>query len=373
MKNIILCILFFCSIFEAAAQGVSFSSSRGEIVNGRISPGGHFSATDSEGNFVNGHVSPGGHLSASDSNGNFINGHISPGGHFSGSDSNGNFLNGNIIDHDPQIMRNRSWADDEEISVRPKVEVEFDAHDNLNKVHQAVQILDALDSIERHNAQMAIEVQRYNIAKQQLELDLRKERKLIDQKKLEMWKEDKAREALSYAAAAIPHIDMDSPDGEKKLTDWILYARANYVYEDSIQFIFGNKIRERNKKIELLEKSRAEALGAEGLKIYKAFLEEGVPPNNATLLAMQSIKAHEILTYWKNLAMGHGIPFDIPLEEMKNIKKRIGKEVGFTNPVTGRYFDASIYYYDLEATNAAISKNANNYLKALYASNPINR
>jgi len=372
--NIFIYFFMFCSVFDALAQSVSLPSNRGDFLNGRISPGGHFSATDSEGNFVNGYVSPGGYLNASDMDGNFINGHISPGGHFSGSDSNGNFINGTIQNHNLKMMPNKSrvhYGVSDGVKPRDELEVDFTGHDKLNKVQRAIEVIDRLDSIDRRDKQMDIETKRYNFAKERLELEIQNHQRLVEKQNLEFWKKEKANEAASYATAAMSSIDMNSPDGERKLNDWILYARANGVSEDTIQFMFCNKIRERDLIIELRENNLIKELGADGIKVYDAFLKTGINPDKARYLALQSKKAEEILTYLQNLAMLYGIAFDIPVEEMENIKKMIGDEDRFINPITGKYFDASTYYYDLDAVNDAINKFATPQLKDLYAKKPI--
>ena len=169
---IILSLLIFC-ISPAFPQGASFSGTRGNSLNGRISPGGSFSATDEDGNFVNGHVSPGGHLQATDSNGNFINGNISPSGFFSGTDSNGNFLNGKVRNQDDDMLNTNPLGNDaSRNSIYPNDAIDFSPEDELGKAVRAVQILDTLDSMDRRDQQAAF---------QQSGLDLR-EREMQQQK-----------------------------------------------------------------------------------------------------------------------------------------------------------------------------------------------
>jgi hypothetical protein len=161
MINIIifLALLIVCNS-PAFPQGSSFSGTRGNSLNGRISPGGSFSATDEDGNFVNGHVSPGGHLQATDSNGNFINGNISPSGFFSGTDSNGNFLNGKVRNQDDEMLNTGPHRNDaSRNSIYPTDAIEFRPEDKLDKALRAVQILDTLDMMDRRGQQSALQQQ----------------------------------------------------------------------------------------------------------------------------------------------------------------------------------------------------------------------
>lgn len=399
MINILIIITFliFC-VIPAFPQGASFSGTRGNSLNGRISPGGSFSATDEDGNYVNGHVSPGGHLQATDSNGNFINGNISPSGFFSGTDSNGNFLNGKVRNQEDDMLNTGHHGNDaSRNSIYQTDAIEFRPEDKLDKALRAVQILDTLDVMDRRGQQSALQQQQldldkrrldslkeyeqkratieereFNLQKQRLERMQRDQERLNEQWKLDQWKESKAREAASYAAAEIYKIDLNSPDGEKKLNDWILYARANGVAEDSIQTIFGSKIRERNLNFELRYKYLRESLGLEGMMLYEALLKERVPPDQASILARRSKKAEKIFDHLQKLALAHGITFEIPINEMAKIKKIVGKENGFQNPITGKYFDASTYCWDIDALFFAFNSFANQQLKELYAKNPLN-
>ena len=397
MFNILITIILSVSITYSFAQGLSSSRSRGETLNGRISPGGSFSATDEDGNFVNGHVSPGGHLQATDSNGNFINGNISPSGFFSGTDSNGNFLNGKVRNQDDDMLNTGPHGNDAaRNSIYPTDAIEFRPEDKLDKALRAVQILDTLDVMDRRGQQSALQQQQldldkrrleslkeyeqrratieereFNLQKQRLERMQRDQERLNEQWKLDQWKESRAREALSYAAAELYKIDLMSPDGEKKLNDWIEYARANGVSEDSLQIIFGGKIRERNLNNNLRYKLLCDSLGEDGMILYEAFLKQGVSPDQASLLAKRSKKAKKILDHLQKLALAHGITFEIPIEEMDRIKKRVGQEAGFVNPISGKYLDTSIYYWDFESLLAAFNTHASQQLKELYAKNPL--
>jgi hypothetical protein len=171
MINIIifLTLLIVCNS-PAFPQGSSFSGTRGNSLNGRISPGGQFSATDEDGNFVNGYVSPGGHLQATDSNGNFINGNISPSGFFSGTDSNGNFLNGKVRNQDDDILNTGPLGNDaSRNSIYPTDAIEFRPEDKLDKALRAVQILDTLDSMDRRDQQAAFQQSQMQIDRDRLE------------------------------------------------------------------------------------------------------------------------------------------------------------------------------------------------------------
>ena len=166
---IILSLLIFC-ISPAFPQGASFSGTRGNSLNGRISPGGSFSATDEDGNFVNGHVSSGGHLQATDSNGNFINGNISPSGFFSGTDSNGNFLNGKVRNQDDDMLNTNPLGNDaSRNSIYPNDAIDFSPEDELGKAVRAVQILDTLDSMDRRDQQATYQQQQLQADRDRLE------------------------------------------------------------------------------------------------------------------------------------------------------------------------------------------------------------
>ena len=105
--------------------------------------------------------------------------------------------------------------------------------------------------------------------------------------------------------------------------------------------------------------------------LYEALLKERVPTDQASLLARRSKKAEKIFDHLQKLALAHGITFEIPIKEMAKIKKIVGKEDGFINPVTGAYFDASNYCWDIDALFVAFNMHANQQLKELYAKNPL--
>jgi hypothetical protein len=107
------------------------------------------------------------------------------------------------------------------------------------------------------------------------------------------------------------------------------------------------------------------------MMLYEALLKERVPPDQASLLARQSKKAEKIFRHLQKLSMVNGITFEIPIEEMAKIKKRVGKEGGYQDPTSGKYFDASTYCWDLDALFLAFKIFANQQLKELLAQNPL--
>jgi hypothetical protein len=200
---IITTLLIFC-VSPAFPQGASFSGTRGSSLNGRISPGGSFSATDEDGNFVNGHVSPGGHLQATDSNGNFINGNISPSGFFSGTDSNGNFLNGKVRNQDDDMLNTNPLGNDaSRNSIYPTEAIDFSPDDELGKAVRAVQILETLDSIGRRDQEAAFQKsqleQRKREMQQQQESISRQMEMRLKEFELNKSKEDRVASQQKYA------------------------------------------------------------------------------------------------------------------------------------------------------------------------------
>lgn len=115
----------------------------------------------------------------------------------------------------------------------------------------------------RQDLGLVLEAQRNDIAQKQLDTNLHMQ-------KMELWKQDRAATAASYSAAEVPKIDMDAPDAEKQLGNWMSYAQANGVESGTFKDIFGPRLNELAVKKELRARETAETLGAEGLGLYDA-------------------------------------------------------------------------------------------------------
>jgi hypothetical protein len=289
--------------------------------------------------------------------------------------------------------------------------------DNLLRVSRAVQIIDTMDGIdhrdyqrglaaqnflleqEKFNSQLeeqqrantrfyqglALEKERNGLAQDRMDLDLRNEKRAVEEERLKVWKENKAVEAASASAAMLPSIDLNDPEGEKSFYNLLSYARANYVPEDSIRSTFGPGLDQLGKIKEERATQRIQTLGAEGVALYEALKtlpKEGsfMTPERAANLALQSRKAQETLAYYQKFAEEKGVAFDIPPEEMKKIRKRIGgatesfvsvpTSAGFT-PGSGNQlpadtsdiFDPRPVLYDMEAVQEVLSKYVNPELR----------
>ena len=97
------------------------------------------------------------------------------------------------------------------------------------------------DALDR---QMGMRLKEFDLEKQRVDLGLVAAQRQQDQDSLNLWNKTRAETAMSYSSKAAMEIDVSSSDGEKKLGDWMSYARANGVDDDSIRSIFGTKLNE---------------------------------------------------------------------------------------------------------------------------------
>lgn len=284
--------------------------------------------------------------------------------------------------------------------------------DNLLKVARAVQAIDTIDQIDhrgyqrnlaaqnflleqekfksqldeqgRANARfyegLEVDKQRNQLAQDKLDLDLRTEKRAVEEERLKVWKEGKATEAASASAAKLPSIDLNDPEGEKTFYNLLSYARANYVSEDTVRSTFGPGLEQLGRIKEERATQQAQTLGADGLALYEALrtLPDGsyMTPERASNLALQSKKAQETLSYYYKLAEEKNTAFVIPPEEMKKIKKKIGgtKDSSVSVPSspsgpnalsgdTYETWDPRPDFYDLDAVQEVISKYVSPELK----------
>ena len=232
--------------------------------------------------------------------------------------------------------------------------------DNLLKVGRAVQILDTLDSMDRRSHQMEMQEKQLLIDFERNELAKATFERQQNMDRLQIWQKGEAETAASYAAAEVPKINLDSPDGEKQLANWLSYAQAKGVSEDSVRSIFGSKMREKDVKTEFRAREQAEALGAEGLELYDSFRKTGMDPDKASRLAIKSEQAKSTLAYWQKFAEDKGTAF---IPDMAKIKKRVGPSDSVT--INENTFDATPYFYDTDALYSEISSKLSPELQAL--------
>lgn len=259
--------------------------------------------------------------------------------------------------------------------------------DNLLKVARAVQILDTVDSLDRRDQQMEMQNKQLLLEAERNELGKVEAQRLQDLDRLKIWEKGRAETAASYAAAEVSKIDLDTPEGEKALDNWLSYTKANGVSGDDIQIIFGGKMRERDVKAEYHARQQAEALGADGLELYNAFRSSTGPdgnamgPKKASNLAIESKRAQATLAYWQEKADKAGVPFVLTSEDWGKIKQRIGADptasapTGITpagpnslnNSPTVNYttFDPRPVYYNIDGINEAVEKHLKPKLDAL--------
>lgn len=248
--------------------------------------------------------------------------------------------------------------------------------DSLLKAAKAVQILDTLDSMDRRDQQAAMQAKQYELQVKQQEMrlkefELEKQRADLglvaaqrqqDQDSLNLWNKTRAETAMSYSSKAAVEIDVSSPDGEKKLGDWMSYARANGVDDNSIRSIFGNKLNELGVRKEKQIEEQAKALGDGGLILFEAIKKTGVDSAQAQSLASQSAQAQQTLAAWQKYAKEKGVPLVLDAADYASIKKRVG---GTPNvQIADGAFDPRPAYYDLDAVNEVISKRLTPELKA---------
>jgi hypothetical protein len=246
-------------------------------------------------------------------------------------------------------------------------------NDGLIQAARAVQVLDTLDSMGRRDQQAAFQkesldrqmemrLKEFDLEKQRVDLGLVAAQRQQDQDSLSLWNKTRAETAMSYSSKAAIEIDVSSPDGEKKLGDWMSYARANGVDDNSIRSIFGNKLNELGVRKESQIQEQAKALGDDGLILFEAIKKTGVDSAQAQSLASQSAQAQQTLAAWQKYAKEKGVPLVLDAADYASIKKRVG---GTPNvQIADGAFDPRPAYYDLDAVNEVISKRLTPELKA---------
>ena len=262
--------------------------------------------------------------------------------------------------------------------------------DTLLKIAKSVQILDTLDSMDRRDAeaafqrssldlrerdmqqqktlreremqqqkdsldrQMEMRLKEFELDQQRVGLGLVEAQRKQDQDRLDIWNKTRAETAMSYSSKAAMEIDVSSPEGEKKLGDWMSYARTNGVDDDSIRSIFGTKLNELGARKEAQINEQAKALGDDGLILFEAIKKTGVDSAQAQSLASQSIQAQQTLAAWQKYAKEKGVPLVLDADDYASIKKRVGNAQSVQ--IADGAFDPRPAYYDLDAVNQVISK-----------------
>lgn len=212
--------------------------------------------------------------------------------------------------------------------------------------------------------QAAMEAERNSLAKQRFELDLRNEQAVlreeqrnINAENVKLWEKNRAAEAASYAAVAVPNINLDTPEGTKELSNWLSYVESNGVDDESKRMIFGAKMREKDVKTEYRVRTQVEALGNDGMEVYDAFRKNlQYDPEKSGRLASKSVRAQQTYAYWQKLAEENGVAFIPTPEDMASMKKRIGASEKLDDGMSGNTFDASAHFWDIDAVNAVVSK-----------------
>jgi hypothetical protein len=217
----------------------------------------------------------------------------------------------------------------------------------------------------RKDIGLILEAQRNDIAQSEMDLRLRNEQKVIEQQKLQLWQENEKATASSYAAAALPKIDVRTPEGEQELGNWVSYVKAKGVSDQEMDSIFGVKLRESKVYSELRTQSQVQALGEEGLDTYDSFKSMGLDSRRASRLARNSIQAKDQLSGWQKLAEENDIPFIVTSEDLSSMRKRIGPQDSVIDGSGGGTFDAAPYAYDLDGVNAFLSRTVTPELRKL--------
>jgi hypothetical protein len=175
-----------------------------------------------------------------------------------------------------------------------------------------------------------------------------------DQDRLDVWNKTRAEEATSYAAKSVMEIDVSTPEGEKKLGDWMSYVRANGVGEDSVKTLFGTKLNEITIRKEKEAEEESRALGNDGILLYKALKNSGVDTESSRNFASKSSQAQQTLAKYQKYAEEKGVAFVLDESDWASITQRVGQAP--TVPIGSGSFDPRPVYYDLEAVNRVISK-----------------
>lgn len=261
--------------------------------------------------------------------------------------------------------------------------------DSLLKAASLVNIIDNIDQIDRRDRQSQMQEVGLHIQAAGLELDRQRvnlanveAQRRQDEDALKLWNKSRSETAASFAAAEVPKIDLDHPDGEKQLGNWMSYAQAEGVSEDSIRAVFEPRLRELGVKKESRAREQAATLGGEGLSLYNAFNKlkdnDGNPlmdPERATELAIQSKQARETLSYYQKLAADNKAAFILTNEDWAKIRKRVGKGGAVQVPTSSggantlgngltEEFDPRPVYYDLDAVTQVISERLGPQLKS---------
>lgn len=210
--------------------------------------------------------------------------------------------------------------------------------------------------------EMEMRLKEFELDQQRVGLGLVEAQRKQDQDRLDIWNKTRAETAMSYSSKAAMEIDVSSSDGEKKLGDWMSYARANGVDDDSIRSIFGTKLNELAVRKEAQINEQAKALGDDGLILFEAIKKTGVDSAQAQSLASQSAQAQQTLAAWQNYAKEKGVPLVLDASDYASIKKRVGDNQSVK--IADGEFDPRPVYYDLDAVNQVISKRLTPELKA---------
>lgn len=226
--------------------------------------------------------------------------------------------------------------------------------DNLLKVARAVQVLDTLDSLDRRDQQTQMQLKGLMLEQERNDLAKIEAQRRQDQDRLNVWNKTRSEEALSYASKAVMEIDVSSPDGEKKLGDWMSYVRASGADEDSVRSTFGTKLNEITIRKEKEAEEEARALGNDGLLLYKALKNSGVDIESSRNFASKSDQARQTLAAYQKHAQEAGVAFVLDENDWASITQRVGQAPAV--PIGSGSFDPRPVYYDLEAVNRVIAK-----------------
>ena len=252
------------------------------------------------------------------------------------------------------------------------------------KAAQSLQMIDQIDAMGRRDQQMQMQATGLDLENQRIGLANVEAQRRQDEDALKLWNKSRSETAASYAAAEVPKLNLDDPDGEKQLGNWMSYAQAEGVTDDSIKAVFEPRLRELGVKKEYRAREQATTLGNEGLSLYNAFNKlkdaDGNPlmdPDRANELATQSKQARETLAYYQKLAADNKTAFILSNEDWAKIKKRVGKGGAGSSvqvPTSGggastvgngltEEFDPRPAYYDLDAVTQVISERLGPQLK----------
>ena len=230
--------------------------------------------------------------------------------------------------------------------------------DALMKAAQSLQMIDQIDAMSRRDQQMQMQAKGLELENERIGLANVEAQRRQDEDAIKLWNKSRSETAASYAAAEVPKINLDHPDGEKQLGNWMSYAQAEGVTDDSIKAVFEPRLRELGVKKEYRARAQVEALGAEGIELYDAFIRNGIEPARASRLAIKSEDAKKTLAYWQTFAEKKGTAF---IPDLAKVKKRVG--AADSAQINENTFDATPYFYDSEALYAEIASKLSPELK----------